>query len=322
MATARLKPEAVRVWGEQAYAQPDPAPRLGTIYDQFLGFVELPRIFEGGQLIINAPTALREALDQIIGKVGLIRHIAAFRPRKIDNTTASAKAAKRMILIGVLVMGLIAGFAHARFRSAILRALIPIVLFSPVLVIFGGSFLSADVSFVDKILATYRQFVSAQESSTSFLEMLKFLDPGRYVEYVSLQPHLTGWSLWFGNGYGFRYELNTDFLYEFGFAAVQEVSNAHFTPLAVTAKFGLFGLLIWFVTIGAVLTAKIDKSSYFQYACRLAFIAMVVQSIFAFNFFVNMYTPVYFAMATLGRSRVPKAARMLALQRGQSKGIS
>lgn len=231
-------------------------------------------------------------------------------------------AGKRMIMIGVLVMGLIAGLAHTRFRSAVLRALIPMVLFSPVLVIFGGSFLGADVSFVDKILVTYRQLVSAQELSTSFLEMLKFLDPGRYVEYVSLQPHLTGWSLWFGNGYGFRYELNTDFLYEFGYAAVKEVSNAHFTPLAITAKFGLFGLLIWLVTIGAVLTAKIDKSSYFQYACRLAFIAMVVQSIFAFSFFVNMYTPMYFAMATLGRPRVPKAARMLALQRGQSKGIS
>lgn len=231
-------------------------------------------------------------------------------------------AGKRMILIGILVMGLIAGFAHARFRSAVLRALIPIVLISPMLVIFGGSFLSADVSFVDRILVTYKQLMSARESSTSFLEMLMFLDPGRYVEYISLQPHLTGWSLWFGNGYGFRYELNANFLHEFGFAVAGDISNAHFTPLAITAKFGLLGLLIWFVTIGAVLTAKIDKSSYLQYACRLAFIAMVVQSVFAFSFFINIYTPFYIAMATLGRSRAPKTANMLALQRGQSKGIS
>ncbi|TKZ17441.1 IS110 family transposase [Shimia litoralis] len=48
-------------------------------------------------LIINAPADLREALDQIGGKVGLIRHIAAFRPRKIDNTMASAKAAMRAL---------------------------------------------------------------------------------------------------------------------------------------------------------------------------------------------------------------------------------
>lgn len=36
-------------------------------------------------LIINAPAELREALDQIRGKVALIRHIAAFRPSNIDT---------------------------------------------------------------------------------------------------------------------------------------------------------------------------------------------------------------------------------------------
>mgnify|MGYP001090714538 FL=1 len=48
-------------------------------------------------LIINAPADLREALDQIRGKVGLIRYIAAFRPREIDSTRASAKAAMRAL---------------------------------------------------------------------------------------------------------------------------------------------------------------------------------------------------------------------------------
>lgn len=48
-------------------------------------------------LIINAPVDLRETLDQIKGKVGLIRHVAAFRPGDIDNPTASAKAAMRAL---------------------------------------------------------------------------------------------------------------------------------------------------------------------------------------------------------------------------------
>jgi transposase len=48
-------------------------------------------------LIINAPADLRDVLDQIKGKVALIRHIAAFRPGAIDNTTASAKAAMRAL---------------------------------------------------------------------------------------------------------------------------------------------------------------------------------------------------------------------------------
>ena len=48
-------------------------------------------------LIINAPSDLRDALDQINGKVALIRHIAGFRPGDIQNTLASAKAAMRAL---------------------------------------------------------------------------------------------------------------------------------------------------------------------------------------------------------------------------------
>ena len=48
-------------------------------------------------LIINAPADLRDTLDQIRGKVALIRCIAAFRPGDIIDTIASAKAAMRAL---------------------------------------------------------------------------------------------------------------------------------------------------------------------------------------------------------------------------------
>ena len=48
-------------------------------------------------LIVNAPAELRDSIDQIKGKVALIRHIAAFRLRPITSTTASAKAAMRSL---------------------------------------------------------------------------------------------------------------------------------------------------------------------------------------------------------------------------------
>ena len=48
-------------------------------------------------LIINAPASLRDALDQIGGKIALIRHIAAFRPGALTSTTASAKTAMRAL---------------------------------------------------------------------------------------------------------------------------------------------------------------------------------------------------------------------------------
>ncbi|OAM77452.1 IS110 family transposase [Devosia elaeis] len=48
-------------------------------------------------LIINAPSDLRDTLDQIKGPITLIRHIAALRPGNIMSPSASAKAAMRAI---------------------------------------------------------------------------------------------------------------------------------------------------------------------------------------------------------------------------------
>jgi transposase len=48
-------------------------------------------------LMINPPADLRETLDQITRKVGLILHIAAFRPGDIIDTLASAKASMRAL---------------------------------------------------------------------------------------------------------------------------------------------------------------------------------------------------------------------------------
>lgn len=48
-------------------------------------------------LIINAPAELRDALDQIKGRIGLIRHAAALRPGDITSPTASAKASMRAL---------------------------------------------------------------------------------------------------------------------------------------------------------------------------------------------------------------------------------
>ena len=48
-------------------------------------------------LLINAPAQLRDSLDQVSGKIALVRHVAALRPGEITSPTASAKAAMRAI---------------------------------------------------------------------------------------------------------------------------------------------------------------------------------------------------------------------------------
>ncbi|WP_262032413.1 IS110 family transposase [Microvirga sp. Mcv34] len=48
-------------------------------------------------IIVNAPTALRESLDGLTGKMTLIRHLAALRPGAMTSPTASAKATLRAL---------------------------------------------------------------------------------------------------------------------------------------------------------------------------------------------------------------------------------
>lgn len=212
-------------------------------------------------------------------------------------------AGKRMVMVGLLVMAMIATVANPKAGRAMLRFSVVALLLAPLAIIFSGAVFNTELAIIDKILGTFRLLSGSMEMSDNFFETLMFLAPDRYVEFVSLRPYLTGWSLWFGNGYGFRYDLDVDFLAEFGYADGAEVTNAHFTPLAITAKFGLVGLLIWLVLIATVLTSRFNRRSYVQYACRLAFLSIIVQSFFAFGFFINLFTPFYIAMASVGVRR-------------------
>jgi transposase len=48
-------------------------------------------------VIVSAPSALREQLDHLIGKMTLLHHLAALRPGPLTSTTASAKISLRAI---------------------------------------------------------------------------------------------------------------------------------------------------------------------------------------------------------------------------------
>lgn len=48
-------------------------------------------------IIVSAPSALRKQLEHLIGKMTLLRHLAALRPGSLTSTTASAKVSLRAI---------------------------------------------------------------------------------------------------------------------------------------------------------------------------------------------------------------------------------
>ena len=48
-------------------------------------------------LIVNAPAQLRDSLDQVRGKIALVRHVAALRPGEMTTPNASIKTAMRAL---------------------------------------------------------------------------------------------------------------------------------------------------------------------------------------------------------------------------------
>jgi hypothetical protein len=249
----------------------------------------------GAQFYFQAPAELTFAAALALAQGNLMIYFVLL--------VLALASGKRMMMIGVLAIGAIAILSKQQARKALLRLVSVGIVLTTVVLTLTPHIISTDFLPFNKILGTFRIVSRAMENSVDVLDMFKLIDPGRYVEYVSLKPHLTGWSLWFGNGYGFRYELNSSFLAEFGYEAYGDATNAHFTPLGITAKFGIVGLAIWVLLMLRVILRPINKRSYFQVACRLAFISMLVQSLFAFGFFISVFTPFYIAAVTLGLRR-------------------
>jgi hypothetical protein len=226
-------------------------------------------------------------------------------------------AGKRMVMVGVIGMGLLASLANARIRRATLKILPVALVLVPVVFVLLPMIAGIESPILNRLILTFERVQSAYASSGDFLEFLMRIDPARFAEYVSLRPHLTGWQLAFGNGFGFRYELDAAFWSYIGYEDKGDITNAHFTPLAIVAKFGLLGLALWLMVLWRAFFAPINKASFLQQAGRLALFGAVLESLFAFGFFISVFVPFYIALTTMGRARphVPEQRRRGMLSR-------
>lgn len=226
-------------------------------------------------------------------------------------------AGKRMVMVGVIGMGLLASLANARIRRATFKILPVALVLGPVVFVLLPMIAGIESPVLNRLTLTYDRVLAAYASSNDFLEFLMRIDPARFAEYVSLRPHLSGWQLAFGNGFGFRYELDAAFWSYIGYEDKGDITNAHFTPLAIVAKFGLLGLVLWLMVLWRAFFAPINKASFLQQAGRLALFGAVLESLFAFGFFISVFVPFYIALTTMGRARphVPSVRRRAGLMR-------
>lgn len=214
----------------------------------------------------------------------------------------AALSGKRMIFAGVVAMFLIAYLFSGKFRLGSFRWILVATLIL-MLVVFVAPVpdnFTASVA-IQKFAGTFYDLNLAWKTAGGALEFLKLVDSGRYLEVYSLFKELSYLDIIFGAGYGFRYEMDYSVMLELGRSIEGSVTNSHFTPLGIVSKSGIVGLLIWSAVILPGLRALFcDREiSQFRFACALALCAMIVQSFFAFGFYVNIFTPFLLAVCTV-----------------------
>ena len=79
--------------GRQPFSLGTPASPVDYSYSGTLAYI----LSEIDTLIVNAPAQLRDSLDQVRGKIALVRHVAALRPGEMTTPNASIKTAMRAL---------------------------------------------------------------------------------------------------------------------------------------------------------------------------------------------------------------------------------
>lgn len=208
-----------------------------------------------------------------------------------------ALSGKRSFLVSVTVVFVIAMVFRGSGRSKFLAFILLISLVTLFLVL-GNDKIEATLlnarQLLDLTEIRYIDFNSEEVRST-----LYFLTAGRSEEFYGILAEMTPSSWFVGLGPGFTYSImHIDGLIE-GYA------NAHFSPLSLTYKFGMaFTLLFYYYLIRIIYSlTSVPNTNGFVIACAL--FIFLLQSFFAFNFYAELYFPIFLAlgMAIISETR-------------------
>lgn len=206
---------------------------------------------------------------------------------------------KRAIMLGILTIGLFSIISRKHFKKFLVWCSIVIIASLLFTMTLGSVSFEVVAAPLNKLISTIETIKLAISQTSNWEEVFIIIDAGRYLEWVSVKPFFEGWTVWIGNGYGFRYYLEHEFMIRLGRVPIDySVSNSHFTPLGIAIKSGIIGVFLWAVWCVIILFYPRKKNSYIQLVCKLGFISMLVQSLFSFSFFMSFLTPIFVAGAT------------------------
>lgn len=115
-------------------------------------------------------------------------------------------------------------------------------------------------------------------------ELLEVIGGARYKEYEAITNEMDSLDYFIGKGVGFTYEYFHNNQY-------REVANAHFSPLGLTSKYGIFFAFFTYFIIFRI-TFRSYKNSKTRRILQITSCLLIIESFFAYSIFVMPIFPV------------------------------
>jgi hypothetical protein len=193
-------------------------------------------------------------------------------------------------------LGLISAYVWSNFRLSKLGSFV-FLLVSISLVFYVFVSQSGENPITEKIITSLKIMERAFDNMNSIEHFIELANYGRYLEFVSILNTFDWNSFVFGHGLGFRYELDASLTSSPSLVIDKGlVTNAHFSPIGLISKVGvLFTFILsgWFYL---VLFHPAKGARKIRSLGAFCLVAMLVQSVFAYSFFVSFFTPLYIAL--------------------------
>ncbi len=186
----------------------------------------------------------------------------------------SGKRAILIAAIGIVVSYLIFVRRRNKWRFAV-----------PFILLGIGAFFIPKNESLSSSQAASKYTYTLQESKTTDLITLDKLTGGRFAEVESINRTMEPIDYILGKGIGFTYTFTRD-----GDVIAEEYGNAHFSPMSVVSKYGLFFFIILSIYLMKGVSQVVNKKRDFIFFAFFI-IGCMIEYLFAYGVFIDKLMP-------------------------------
>ena len=205
-------------------------------------------------------------------------------------------AGKRAILLGVIVILVTYYVIIKKKIKSIFYFLIAIFFLSSIYIIFQDNV--EETQAINKYKNSFNA-ISSYDFEYDDLDLLNTISGGRISEIQgAFQDFDSPFEYAFGQGVGFvfRWYLSDNIIIQ------DNHSNVHFSPAGIISKYGLlFFISLYFYIFLAMIKSRLGwkKSNYLHIFMFLYVIGVLVDSLFAYTLFIDIFLPIALGYLTI-----------------------